>query len=121
MPFLEYTDTQEAGNPVVLKLSFLKYNQSGELEQDTEKDLTLLTVSEDQGLYHASMTTGDFDNEGYKNDVALLLFTKDRATLYFYSVTYDRTNSNAALVQRLTRNLKEPNSAPQHGILVERV
>ena len=58
--------------------------------------------------------------QGSKNDVAFLLFTKDRATLYFYSVTYDRTNGNAALVQRLTRNLRQPNSVPQHGILVER-
>lgn len=112
-----------AGNPVVLKLSFFKYNQEGNLEHDTEKELTLYTVTEYQGLYHASMAAGDFDNDGYKNDVALLVFTQSKATLYFYTVTYDRTNGKAELVQRLTydnrpRSSRDPKPTPQHGIVV---
>ncbi|MBQ3449011.1 MAG: hypothetical protein IJG34_03850, partial [Synergistaceae bacterium] len=51
------------GDPVTLTLSFIKYTSDGKIEHDTEKDLTLYTVTND-GFNHASMTTGDLDNDG---------------------------------------------------------
>ena len=87
------------GDPVTLTLSFIKYTSDGKIEHDTESDLTLYTVTND-GFNHASMTTGDLDNDGYKNDVALLVFNNKKTKLFVYTVTYDRTTGNAALVKR---------------------
>lgn len=104
------------GSPVTLTLSFMKYNHERKPEHDTEKDLSLYTVT-DEGLYHASIAVGDFDNDGYKNDVSILVFTKNKIRLYIYTVTYDSTKGNAALVKRyekLVRNTKDYGTDKQH-------
>ena len=87
------------GDHVTLTLSFIKYTSDGKIEHDTEKDFTLYTVTDD-GFNHASMTTGDLDNDGYKNDVALLVFNNKKIRLFIYTITYDRTTGNPALVKR---------------------
>ncbi|MBQ7666349.1 MAG: hypothetical protein IJS42_06500, partial [Synergistaceae bacterium] len=87
------------GDPVTLTLSFIKYTSDGKIEHDTEKDFTLYTIT-DEGFKHASITTGDMDNDGHKNDVALLVFGNKKVKLFIYTVTYDRTTGDSALVKR---------------------
>ena len=94
------------GDPVTLTLSFIKYTSDGKIEHDTEKDFTLYTVTDD-GFNHASMTTGDLDNDGYKNDVALLVFNNKKIRLFIYTITYDRTTGNPALVKRYEKLVKD--------------
>ena len=87
------------GDPVTLTLSFIKQTSEGKIEHDTEKDLTVYTVNS-EGLCHASICTGDLDNDGWKNDVALLVMTTKKVRLFVYTVTYDRENGSASLAKR---------------------
>ena len=87
------------GDPVTLTLSFIKHSSEGKIEHDTEKDLTVYTV-DSEGLCHASICTGDLDNDGWKNDVALLVMTTKKVWLFVYTITYDRENGSASLAKR---------------------
>ena len=69
------------GSPVTLTLSFFKYNHERKPEHDTEKDFTLYTV-DSKGLNNASITTGDFDDDGKKNDIAMLVCTESQLKCY---------------------------------------
>lgn len=99
-------ETLNNGAPVTLTLSFIKNTQDGTIKHDTEKDLTVYTV-EDDGLYGAAIGTGDYDNDGYKNDVGVLIFTKNKIKLYIYTATYDRSNGNATLVKRYEKLVQD--------------
>ena len=87
------------GDPVTLTLSFIKHSSEGKIEHDKEQDLTAYTV-DSEGLCHASICTGDLDNDGWKNDVALLVMTTKKVRLFVYTVTYDRENGSASLAKR---------------------
>ena len=87
------------GDPVTLTLSFIGQTSEGKIEHDTEKDLTVYTV-DSEGLCHASICTGDLDNDGWKNDVALLVMTTKKVRLFVYTVTYNRENGSASLAKR---------------------
>ena len=99
-------ETLKSGASVTLTLSFIKNTQDGKIEHDTEKDLTVYTV-EDDGLYHASIGTGDFDNDGYKNDIGVLIFTKQKVKFFIYTATYDRSNGNVALAKRYEKLVED--------------
>ena len=87
------------GDPVTLTLSFIKHSSEGKIEHDKEQDLTAYTV-DSEGLCHASICTGDLDNDGWKNDVALLVMTTKKVRLFVYTVTYDRETGSASLAKR---------------------
>lgn len=87
------------GDPVTLTLSFIKHTSEGKIEHDKEQDLTAYTI-DSEGLCHASICTGDLDNDGWKNDVALLVMTKRKVRLFVYTVTYDRETGSASLAKR---------------------
>ena len=94
------------GDPVTLTLSFIKHSSEGKIEHDKEQDLTAYTV-DSEGLCHASICTGDLDNDGWKNDVALLVMTTKKVRLFVYTVTYDRANGNIALAKRYEKLVDE--------------
>ena len=94
------------GDPVTLTLSFIKHSSEGKIEHDTEKDLTVYTV-DSEGLCHASICTGDLDNDGWKNDVALLVMTTKKVWLFVYTITYDRENGSASLAKRYEKLIND--------------
>lgn len=99
-------ETLNNGDPVTLTLSFIKNTQDGKIEHDTEKDFTVYTVESD-GLYGAAIGTGDYDNDGYKNDVGVLIFTKQKVKFFIYTATYNRSNGNATLVKRYEKLVED--------------
>ena len=61
---------------LILSFTFLKDGQNGNLIRASKKDIVGYDV-DDRGLINAYICTGDFYNDGYENEIAALIFTKN--------------------------------------------
>ena len=94
----------KTGSTLDLTFSFFKYVQDGELDLDFETSKTGYTV-QDGGLKHASITTGDFDSDGCKNDIALAVWGKYTLSLHVFTLDYNADKNEASLVKRYQKEV----------------
>ncbi len=84
------------GNGINLNFTFLKYDQDGNLTLDFEKDIVGYDV-DDRGLINAYICTGDFDNDGYENEIAALIFLKNNVIQRVFHCKYDDSKKQPGL------------------------
>lgn len=100
-------ETMKAGDPLTLTFTFLANTSQDKLAFDFEKDLTAYTV-DDNGLNYVDIATGDFDDDGRNNDIALLVCSNKNVSVLFHTLQYDKVKGTLSLNQRYQKLLYTP-------------